>query len=57
VKLSPGGDLLAVLGQGVRFNVPTGIAVDKSGNVYVADKYNDQLVKLLPDGSLAAIWS
>lgn len=34
-----------------RFNFPYGVAVDSSGNVYVADLYNDSIRKLLPTGT------
>ena len=34
-----------------RFNEPTGVATDKDGNVYVADRGNDRVVKLRPDGT------
>jgi hypothetical protein len=34
-----------------RFDRPTGIAVDGAGIVYVADKYNDTIRKLIPEGT------
>src|SRR5215468_714111 len=33
-----------------RFNNPTGVAVDKDGNVYVADLNNDTVRKVAPSG-------
>jgi len=33
-----------------RFSTPKGIAVDRSGNVYVADSGNDQIKKIYTDG-------
>jgi hypothetical protein len=41
------------LGAAARFYQPYGIAVDGSGNVYVADKGNDRIVKGVPPASTA----
>ena len=38
-------------GPGASFYYPTGVAVDKAGNVYVADQYNQRIRKILPDGT------
>ncbi|MCI3926216.1 cadherin-like beta sandwich domain-containing protein [Paenibacillus sp. TRM 82003] len=38
-----------------QFLYPEGLAVDRQGNMYVADKDNDRIVKLAPDGSV--LWS
>jgi hypothetical protein len=38
-------------GSVARFNVPTGIAVDNGGNLYVADSYNDTIRKIVPTTS------
>jgi sugar lactone lactonase YvrE len=48
----------AYVGQplGGGFNAPEGIAVDSSGNVYVADTYNNA-VKKIPAGCTAALYS
>ncbi len=35
-----------------RFNVPTSVAVDKEGRVYVSDYLNDRIQVFTPDGSL-----
>ena len=44
---SPKGELLCILGsRGVKdgeFRYPFGVAVDKDGNIYVADKYNNRV--------------
>jgi hypothetical protein len=39
------------VGNAARFNVPSSIAVDGAGNVYVADTYNNTIRKLRPDGT------
>lgn len=36
------------LGAAARFNAPAGIALDSSGNLYVADYYNNRIVKGTP---------
>ena len=38
------------IGTNARFNQPAGVAVDASGNVYVADKDNHCIRKISPDG-------
>jgi sugar lactone lactonase YvrE len=38
------------------FNGPSGVAVDKSGNVYVADTGNNRVGKYTPNGFLVAGW-
>jgi sugar lactone lactonase YvrE len=39
----------------VRFDNPSGIAVDKEGNVYVADWANDMIRKISPEGKVTNI--
>ncbi|HXR47596.1 MAG TPA: hypothetical protein VN784_09165 [Candidatus Limnocylindrales bacterium] len=62
-KITPGGTVTTIAGQiGVKgstdamgtnasFNLPTGIAVDTSGNLYVADEFNDTIRKITPVGT------
>ena len=44
-------------GQGAiaRFNWPFGIALDKDGNLYVADSFNHKIRKITPDGIVSTL--
>jgi len=42
-------------GTGARFDGPAGVAVDGSGNVYVADTYSDTIRKVTPAGAVTTI--
>jgi sugar lactone lactonase YvrE len=42
-------------GQLAMFDHPYGVAVDKSGNVYVADSYNNRIRMITPDGSTSTL--
>jgi tripartite motif-containing protein 71 len=50
-----GGDGTAGSGTG-EFNHPLSVAVDAAGEVYVADTYNNRMVKLAPDGGVLGEW-
>ncbi len=66
-KITPGGIVSTLAGtagaQGsadgtgaaARFNDPYGIAVDGSGNVYVADTFNYTIRKITPDGVVTTL--
>ena len=42
-------------GSQAQFDGPIGLAVDKSGNIFVADAYNDSIRKITPDGTVSTI--
>jgi serine/threonine protein kinase/sugar lactone lactonase YvrE len=42
-------------GGSAQFSTPTGVAVDKTGNVYVADNANNRIRKIAPDGSVTTL--
>ena len=42
-------------GMAARFNEPQGVAVDGSGNLYVADTFNGSVRKITPDGTVATL--
>ncbi len=63
---APGGDVTTVAGTGsagstdgngsaASFYSPTGVAVDGSGNVYVADAFNHRIRKIAPNGDVTTI--
>ena len=65
-KVTPGGAVSTLAGNGqpgysdgkgsaARFNGPVGVAVDKDGNVFVADTYNDRIRRVAPDGLVTTV--
>jgi DNA-binding beta-propeller fold protein YncE len=60
-KFSPDGRLLFSWGEPgsgpAQFRVPHGIAVDRTGTVYVADRENSRIQLFTPDGDYVAEWT
>jgi len=42
-------------GASATFNYPSGLTVDKNGNVYVADSYNNKIRKITKDGNVVTV--
>ncbi|MBI3849571.1 MAG: hypothetical protein HY298_04675 [Verrucomicrobia bacterium] len=60
-KFAPGGRLLFSCGEPGngpgQFHVPHGIAVDRQGTVYVADRENSRIQLFAPDGTFLSEWT
>lgn len=67
-RFTPGGRMTTVAGSGVlgfygdsqpatvaQFASPWGLAVDRAGNIYIADTMNDRIRKITPDGTVTTI--
>jgi DNA-binding transcriptional LysR family regulator/sugar lactone lactonase YvrE len=67
-KVSPGGTITSVAGNGygrflgdggpatsAQFSVPFGVAVDRSGNLYIGDYFNHRIRKVKVDGTIATV--
>lgn len=55
VIVSAEGELIGVIGENAGLNAPEGMFVSDDGFVYVADTGNGRIVKLSPDGNVAAM--
>jgi formylglycine-generating enzyme required for sulfatase activity len=65
-KITPSGIVTTIAGSGsfgfsdgqgalARFANPNGVAVADSGNIYVADSYNNRIRKITPDGNVTTL--
>jgi sugar lactone lactonase YvrE len=65
-KITPNGTVTTLAGSGdygyadgigtsASFYYPRGLVVDSSGNVYVADSYNQRIRKITPDGTVTTL--
>jgi sugar lactone lactonase YvrE len=67
-KVTPGGIITTVAGNGTpdysgdggaatsaELNLPTGVAVDSAGNLYIADMSNSRIRKVTPGGTITTV--
>lgn len=66
-KVTPAGDVTTIAGTAgvsgfkdglastAKFYHPSGVEVDKSGNIYVADKFNHRIRKITPSGYVITV--
>src|SRR5512145_584962 len=57
-RLTPDGQVsdLATISDERGFVLPTDVALDAQGNVYVSDRGRDEVWRFNPDGSGGAVW-
>ena len=67
IKIMPSGDVVSIAGNGKsrgffdglgansKFNYPTDIALDKLGNLYISDTFNNAIRKITPSGFVSTI--
>ena len=46
---------MSIIGLGIPLNLPVGLAVDTSGNLYIADSGNNRIVQVAPGGGGSAL--
>lgn len=65
-KVAPNGTVITFAGSGnaawqdgvgssASFSLPAGVAVDNSGNVFVADQHNNRIRKITPNGTVTTL--
>lgn len=65
-KIAPSGAVSTFAGNGgeghidangtsAEFNLPSGVSVDSSGNIYVTDWYNNQIRMITPSGTVSTV--
>lgn len=65
-RIAPNGTVTTLAGNGkpgqadgvgiaAQFNGPVAVALDKAGNVFVADTYNDSIRRIAPDGTVSTV--
>lgn len=64
-KITPGGDVSRIAGsdpgfsdgkgQQAKFYNPMGVALDKTGNIFVSDSSNNRVRKITPDGTVTTL--
>ena len=67
-QVTPDGKIATVAGNGTQgfsgdggpatsasLNQPTGVAVDRFGNLYIGEQYNNRIRKVTPDGNISTV--